>query len=64
MRVENLSYEIDWPEFKKGSSFFIPCLDPKAARTEIFVVLKRLKLKVHTKVCIEHGVRGIRVWRA
>jgi len=64
MQVENLNYEIDWGQFKKGSSFFIPCLDPQAARTEIAPVLKRLKLKTHSKECIEQGVRGLRVWRA
>lgn len=27
-------------------------------------MLKRMKLKTVMKVCIEEGVRGLRVWRA
>ena len=63
MRVEKVSYEINWTGFKVGSSFFIPCLDPKTAWKDIAPTLKRLKYTVVQKVVIEDGVRGIRIWR-
>ena len=47
----------------KGTSFFIPCLDCKAAKIEIRKETKRLKFKVAMKVVIEEGIRGVRVWR-
>jgi hypothetical protein len=63
MQVEKVSYQINWKKFKRGYSFFIPCLDPKSARNEIKAVTDRLKYKILTKVVIEEGVRGLRVWR-
>lgn len=63
MKVEKVSYEINWKAFKRGSSIFIPCLDPKRARREVMEVLNRLKIKVVTQVKIEEGIRGLRIWR-
>jgi hypothetical protein len=63
MVVEKVTYEINWKNFKAGYSFFIPCLNPKKSRKEIMQVVRRLRYDVVTKVVIEDGVRGIRVWR-
>lgn len=63
MLVEKVDYDINWRNFKRGCSFFIPCLDPKTARREIKQVTDRFKYKILTKVVIEEGVRGLRVWR-
>jgi hypothetical protein len=46
-----------------GYSFFIPCLDPPSAKKVILRVTKRLKIKIITKLVIEEGVKGLRVWR-
>lgn len=61
--MEKVNYEINWRNFKRGASVFIPCLDPKLARREVRTVTDRLKMKVLTKVVIEEGVRGLRIWR-
>lgn len=63
MLVEKVSYNVNWKNFRRGTSFFIPCLDPRRAKKEILVVLKRLKYKVVTKAVIEDGIKGLRVWR-
>ena len=63
MQVEKIEYEIDWPKFRRGTSIFIPCLDTTAARSEIAPVLKRLGIKVATKVVVVEGIRGLRMWR-
>jgi hypothetical protein len=63
MRVEKVSYQIDWRKFKRGTSFFIPCLNPKESKQEILRTTNRLKIPVLTKVVIEEGIRGLRVWR-
>lgn len=63
MKIENVAYQINWSSFKKGYSFFIPCLDVKVSRKDIEKETKRLKYRVVTKAVIEDGVRGIRVWR-
>jgi hypothetical protein len=63
MKLEGVSYEVNWRKFKRGASIFFPCLDPKRAKAQVLVVTKRLKLKVLIKAVIEDGIRGLRVWR-
>ena len=63
MRVEGINYQINWCQFRKGYSFFVPCIDHKAAKKTVLRVAKRLDLNVEMKVVIEEGVKGLRVWR-
>jgi hypothetical protein len=63
MIVEGVSYQISWRKFRRGTSIFIPCLDGTKARGEVMVVLKRLRIKVVSKVSIEEGIRGLRIWK-
>lgn len=63
MKIETVSYQIDWKKFRKGYSFFVPCIDVKAARKNLATVTKRLKIQILTQVVIEDGIKGLRVWR-
>jgi len=63
MLVEKVSYSVNWKNFVVGSSFFIPCLNPAEAKKVIAQTTNRLKINVATKVSIEDGVRGLRLWR-
>lgn len=63
MKIETISYQIDWSKFRVGYSFFVPCIDPKAAREALHNVTQRLKINTVTKVVVEDGVKGLRVWR-
>jgi len=63
MRVEGVSYQMDWSKFRTGYSFFVPCIDQKAARAAIREVTNRLGIRIETKVVIVDGVKGLRVWR-
>lgn len=63
MRIETVPYRINWKKFRRGYSFFVPCIDHGQAREEINRVMKRLKLSVVTKLVVEDGVKGLRVWR-
>jgi hypothetical protein len=63
MEIEKVNYQIDWTKFKRGTSFFIPCLDPVRAKQRILKTTKRLKYKVLFKVVIEEGVKGLRIWK-
>jgi len=63
MQVEKVSYRINWKMFRKGYSFFIPCLNPKEAKKTIMQTMRRFKYNVLTKEVIEDGVRGLRIWR-
>jgi len=63
MQVERVSYQINWKKFRKGYSFFIPCLDPASAKKEVAATTDRLRYKILTKVVIEDGIKGLRIWR-
>lgn len=63
MKIETVSYQINWAKFRRGYSFFVPCIDHRAARNTLAIVTKRLKIGTLTKLVIEEGVKGLRVWR-
>jgi len=63
MQIERVEYQINWKKFKKGWSFFIPCLKPVEAKDILLAETKRFKYRVVTKITIEDGVRGIRIWK-
>lgn len=63
MKIETVSFQINWRKFRPGYSFFVPCIDHEAARKALAVVTKRLKIKTVSKVVIEDGIKGLRVWR-
>jgi hypothetical protein len=63
MRIETLTYNINWGKFRVGYSFFIPCIDCSKAKKTIQVITKRQKINIIMRVVIEEGVRGIRIWR-
>jgi hypothetical protein len=63
MKIETVAYQLDWSKFRVGHSFFVPCIDERAARETINAVTKRLKISIVTKVIIVDGIKGLRVWR-
>jgi len=63
MKIETVSYQINWKRFRKGTSFFIPCIDVRAARETLHTVTKRLKIDTISKCVVEDGIKGLRVWR-
>jgi hypothetical protein len=56
-------YQIDWPDFKPGSSIFIPAVDTHSAIEAIKREAKRLEFQFIHKIVVEEGIKGIRVWR-
>jgi hypothetical protein len=63
MRINDLDYQINWRRFKRGTSFFVPCLKLEESKTMVLAVTKRLGFKVAIKAVIEDGIKGLRVWR-
>lgn len=63
MRIEGVSYAVNWRKLHKGCSFFVPCINHRVAKRELNQVAIRLKLDLVTKLVIEEGVKGLRVWR-
>ena len=63
MKIETVTYRVDWKKFRTGYSIFIPCIDHEGARKTLAAVTRRLKINTVTKVTIEEGIKGLRVWR-
>jgi len=63
MKIDGLTYELNWREFTVGSSFFIPCVGVTKGREIIERKMTRLGYTVIIKVVIEDNIRGLRVWR-
>lgn len=63
MLIENVRYRLDWAKFRKGHSFFVPCIDTFEARAELEMIAKRLGMKIVTQVVVQDGIKGLRVWR-
>ena len=63
MKVDGVTYELDWREFTIGSSFFIPCVGVTTGKQLIERKMKRLRFAVIVKIVIEDNVKGLRVWR-
>ena len=63
MKIETVTYRLNWGKFRKGQSFFVPCIDHIEARKTLAKITRRLKIPIVTKVTIEDGIKGLRVWR-
>lgn len=63
MQVETVRYQINWAKFHKGYSFFVPCINHRAAEEELKRVARRLRINILTKLIVQDGIKGLRVWR-
>lgn len=63
MRLEGVTYDINWKNFNKGSSFFLPCVDTRSGKMYVRNFLANRKLSTVTKVVVEKGIKGLRIWR-
>jgi hypothetical protein len=63
MKVNGVSFDVDWTKFKVGWSFFVPCLYADQGKEEVRRVCRRLGYRIAVKAVIEKGVRGLRIWR-
>ena len=46
MRIETLTYNVNWRRFRVGSSFFIPCIDCDKAKKVIQAIAKKQKANI------------------
>jgi hypothetical protein len=54
---------VDWDKFLSGTSLFIPCVNTKEAYQQVLEVTKLGKHEVVSKVMVENGKYGVRIWR-
>jgi hypothetical protein len=63
MKIESVTYQLDWSKFRRGQSFFVPCIDHEKAKNTVYAVAKRLGVSIEIRVVIEEGIKGLRVWK-
>lgn len=63
IRNDGVKYAIYWVKFKPGTSIFLPCLTCTQLRSKIKERFRRFNYGYVIKICIEEGIRGLRVWR-
>jgi hypothetical protein len=63
MLIHRLNFTVNWKNFVIGASFFIPCLDTDDALKQVKRTTNRLRYKIVSRVVIEKGIHGLRVWR-
>ena len=63
MQIHGLTFRVNWSKFIVGASIFIPCLDTEGAKATILKTTRRLGYEIKTRVVVEKGISGLRVWR-
>ncbi len=54
---------IRWKSMHVGASLFIPCINTQKAKEQVVKLFRRKKWQVTSKIAIENGKLGIRIWR-
>lgn len=54
---------VDWDKMVVGASVFIPCINNVKARKQLLDIAQRKNWQIETRVRIENGMFGVRMWR-
>ncbi len=54
---------VDWKNFVIGSSVFIPCINTCKLKEQCNKISQRKEWRIDTRVLIQDGKLGVRVWR-
>ena len=54
---------VQWDDMVVGASVFVPCVDTEKAKQQLEKVAELKSWQVATRVRIESGIFGVRMWR-
>jgi hypothetical protein len=54
---------VQWWEMQIGDSFFAPCVNIVRAREQLLIIARDNAMTLRSRVRVEHGMLGLRVWR-
>ena len=63
LHPDGIRIVVNWQGMRVGASVFIPCLNTQKAKDQANKLSKAKKWQVTTKIAIENGKLGIRIWR-
>ena len=62
-KIDDVWYEVDWDKFTPGTSIFVPTLKTSKVRPKLYQAGQLTTGDLESRVVIENGVYGVRVWR-
>ena len=54
---------LKWDAFVVGASFFVPCINTELAIKQLTTITDNKLQQVTTKIRVENGRLGVRIWR-
>ena len=54
---------VDWSQMLAGTSIFIPCINTSEAKKQVKQITVKKGWSIETRVRVEEGRLGVRVWR-
>jgi hypothetical protein len=63
LNPDGIRIRVNWEHMLISYSVFILCINTRAAVKQIKDIAKRMNWSVETRVVIEEGRLGVRVWR-
>lgn len=54
---------LNWDAFVVGASFFVPCINTDLAIKQLTTITDNSSQQVTTKIRVENGRLGVRIWR-
>jgi len=54
---------VDWDKMVVGASVLIPCINNVKARKQLLDIAQRKNWQIETRVRVENGMFGVRMWR-
>lgn len=54
---------VDWDRFVPSSSVFVPCINTTECILQCEKIAEQKEWEIDTRVRIENGARGVRIWR-
>lgn len=61
--VDGVPIAAKWTEIRRGTSFFIPCINAESVIKQVESMFKKRGWKMRKQVRIENSYFGVRIWR-
>lgn len=60
---DGVKIAVDWDTMYVNTSIFVPCINTEEAKKQVKNVFVQRKWQFLTKIWVENGCLGLRVWR-
>jgi len=64
VKLQGVTYDIDWGRWEPGASIFVPCIDAPSLREKVYREAGHRGIRLVSRVAVENQHFGVRFWRA